>query len=441
MPTDYNIHSDEELCGEVIAKDTVTVVDIEATPPSAIDPAKEFPRYTRYGVIVGCFIIQALACGTVHAWGVQQEYLATNVYAGDENGIKTLSYIGTLMFFSIYIWGMLAGWLAEVWSYRKLCAIGVVLMALGQIVGSFCKRPWQLCLAEGILYGLGCGLVFSPTSTAPARWFTTRRGLATGITVAGVGVGGLVIAPLTEFLVNHVGVPWSMRIAGFYILVLGLISCYFVRVPAQDKTRTLRSFDWGAFHDRRFVVHALMVFFVTAAYLIPYTYLPQFLVSKGMSSQTASVIIAVANVSSSVGRVATGFAADSIGVLNTLLLALFVSSIACFVIWPFATSTGVAIVMGILYGLPSGGYWSLAPLAAGKLFGLGKLASTTGIFYTVSSIGAWLGNPVAGALLDGPGHTSNYLSMCLYVGVLWAAAFAMAMINRLSYSKALLKTV
>ncbi|KAJ2845095.1 hypothetical protein GGI22_006665, partial [Coemansia erecta] len=168
MPTDYNIHSDEELCGEVIAKDTVTVVDIEATPPSAIDPAKEFPRYTRYGVIVGCFIIQALACGTVHAWGVQQEYLATNVYAGDENGIKTLSYIGTLMFFSIYIWGMLAGWLAEVWSYRKLCAIGVVLMALGQIVGSFCKRPWQLCLAEGILYGLGCGLVFSPTSTAPA---------------------------------------------------------------------------------------------------------------------------------------------------------------------------------------------------------------------------------------------------------------------------------
>ncbi|KAJ1795746.1 hypothetical protein LPJ59_004172, partial [Coemansia sp. RSA 2399] len=52
MPTGYNIHSDEELGGEAVAKDTATVVDLETTPPSAVDPAKEFPRYTRYGVIV-----------------------------------------------------------------------------------------------------------------------------------------------------------------------------------------------------------------------------------------------------------------------------------------------------------------------------------------------------------------------------------------------------
>ncbi|KAJ1773829.1 hypothetical protein EV179_000148 [Coemansia sp. RSA 487] len=440
MSNDNNLR-DEEPGNEVVAKDTATVVDIENTPSDALDPAKEFPCYTRYAVIAGCFIIQGLSCGTIHAWGVQQEYLATNVYVDDENGIKTLGYIGTLMFFGIYIWGMLAGWVAEVWSYRKLCAIGVLLMSLGQILGSFCKQPWQLCLAEGIVYGLGGGLVYSPTSTAPARWFTTRRGLATGITVAGVGVGGLVIAPLTEFLVSHVGVPWSMRISGFYILILGLISCYFVRVPVQDKTRTLRNFDWGAFYDRRFAVQAVMVFFVTAAYIVPYMYLPQFWVSKEISSQTASVIIAVANVSSSVGRVATGFAADYIGVLNTLLLTLIVSSISCLVIWPLTASTGVAVVMGILYGFPSGGYWTLAPLAAGKLFGISKLASTTGIFYTVSGIGAWLGNPVAGALLHGPGHDSNYLSMSLYIGALWAAAFFMALINRLSYSKALLKSV
>ncbi|KAJ2243474.1 hypothetical protein GGI13_006586, partial [Coemansia sp. RSA 455] len=225
--------------------------DDSAELGNGLDPTLAFPTYTRYAVVASCFVIQGLSCGLVHAWGVQQEYLAANVYVGEPSKIKTLGYIGTLMYFSLYLWGMLAGWLAEVWSYRKLCFVGIVIMALGQLLASFCKEPWQLCLTEGIVFGLGIGLVFSPTSTAPARWFTKRRGLATGIAVAGVGVGGLVIAPLTEYLVRKTSVEWSLRISAIYIIVLGSIACYFVRVPFQDKTRTLRNFDWYAFGDRR----------------------------------------------------------------------------------------------------------------------------------------------------------------------------------------------
>ncbi|KAJ2491418.1 hypothetical protein IWW37_002302 [Coemansia sp. RSA 2050] len=408
---------------------------------NALDPTLEFPTYTRYAVVASCFVIQGLSCGLVHSWGVQQEYLAANVYVDEASKIKTLSYIGTLMYFSLYLWGMLAGWLAEVWSYRKLCFVGIVIMAIGQLLASFCKEPWQLCLTEGMVFGLGIGLVFSPTSTAPARWFTKRRGLATGIAVAGVGVGGLVIAPLTEFLVRQTSVEWSLRISAIYIIVLGSIACYFVRVPFQDKTRTLRNFDWHAFGDWRFAIHAWMVFFVTAAYIVPYTFLPEFWVDNGISSQTASVLIAVANVASSVGRVATGFAADYIGVLNSLVLCLAIASVSCFVLWPFATGIGVGVVMGLCYGFTAGGYWSLAPLAAGKLFGVDKLASNAGIFYTVSAVGAWLGGPAAGAILSGPGHGTNFSGMSAYVGALWLAALVLAMVNRSLLSKRILAKI
>ncbi|KAJ2800776.1 hypothetical protein H4R20_003937 [Coemansia guatemalensis] len=398
---------------------------------------KAFPRHTRYMVIASCFVIQGLACGLIHSWGVQQEYLANNVYNGNPGKIKTLGYIGTLMFFGIYLWGMPAGWIAEVWSYRKLCLSGVFMMALGQLLASFCKEPWQLCITLGIVFGLGAGLVFGPTSTAPAGWFTKRRGLATGITVAGVGVGGLIIAPLTEFLVRETSVAWSQRITAIYIVVLGAISCFFVRVPVQDRSRSFRSFNWRAFNNRRFVIHALMVFFVTAAYIVPYTYLPQFWVRHGISSEDASVLIAVANVASSVGRIIIGFAADYIGVLNSLALSLGIAAISCLLIWPFATSIGVGVVMSLFYGFTAGGYWTLAPFAAAKLFGIEKLASNSGTFYTVSAFGAWLGNPVGGAILSGPGHSTNFLGMSVYVGVLWFVAFLMAAINRTTYSKKL----
>ncbi|KAJ2317889.1 hypothetical protein H4S01_000046 [Coemansia sp. RSA 2610] len=418
-----------------------TSTEIGSNKESEADKTKEFPRYTRYMVVASCFVIQGLACGVVHSWGVQQEYLANNVYTGDTKKIETLSYIGTLMFFSVYFWGMPAGWVAEVWSYRKLCFLGTLVMALGELLASFSKEPWQLCITQGIVFGIGIGMVFGPSSTAPAGWFTKRRGLAIGITVAGVGVGGLVIAPLTEALVRSTSVAWSQRITALYILVLGTISSYFVRVPKQDKTRSFNSFDWRAFYNRRFAVHTAMVFFVTAAYIVPYTYLPEFWVKHGISSQNASVLIAVANVASSVGRVATGFAADYIGVLNSLVLSLVVAAISCLVIWPFATNIGVGVVMALFYGFTAGGYWSLAPLAAAKLFGVEKLTSNSGTFYTVSAIGAWLGNPVGNAILNGPGHGTQFLGMSLYIGVLWFASFLMAVVNRASYSKRLFAVV
>ncbi|KAJ2163144.1 hypothetical protein GGF46_000073 [Coemansia sp. RSA 552] len=403
------------------------------TPSSTATP--EFPPHTRYLVVASCFLIQGLACGVVHSWGVMQEYLANNVYVGETKKIETLSYIGTLMFFSIYFWGFPAGWIAEVWSYSKLCLIGTWVMALGQLLASFCKEPWQLCITQGIVFGVGIGIVFGPTSTAPAGWFTRRRGLAIGITVSGVGIGGLAIAPLTESLIQSTSVAWCQRITALYILVLGSIASYFVRVPVQDRSRSFNSFDWRAFYNQRFAIHAAMVFFVTAAYIVPFTFLPEYWVKQGISSSNASVMIAVANASSSVGRIITGFAADYIGAMNGLLVSLAVAAISCLLIWPFATSIGVGIVMGVFYGISSGGYWSLAPLAAGRLFGIQRLTSNSGTFYTVSAIGAWLGNPVAGAILSGPGHSTKYLGMSIYIGVLWAAALAMAITNRISLAR------
>ncbi|KAJ1963709.1 hypothetical protein GGI12_001899 [Dipsacomyces acuminosporus] len=428
----------EELAGQAANRSDET---LDAPNQDTTDAAKEFPPYTRYTVIAGSFVLQGLSCGFNHSWGVQQEYLTTHEFANDESKIKTLGYIATLMIFSLYLWGMLAGWLAEVWSYRKLCFISVVFMSLGQLLASFCKEPWQFCLTQGIIFGFGSGLAFSPTCAAPAKWFTKRRGLATGIAVAGVGVGGLIIAPLTEFLVRTVGVSWSNRISAIYIFVLGSIACYFVRVPFQDKTRTLKNFDWKAFYDRKFTIHAVMVFFVTAAYLVPYAYLPEFWTGEGISPQTASILIAIANVASALGRIAMGFAADYIGVLNSLLLSLGISTIATLLIWPFSTSVGVGVVMSLFYGFNAGGYWTLAPLAAGKLFGIEKLASNAGIFYTVSAIGAWLGIPVSGAILANTGHGNNFTGMIIYVGILWAVALVFAFTNRISYSKHPLKRV
>ncbi|KAJ2330692.1 hypothetical protein GGH91_006602 [Coemansia sp. RSA 2671] len=207
-----------------------------------------------------------------------------------------------------------------------------------------------------------------------------------------------------------------------------------MRVPFQDKTRTLRNFDWHAFGDMRFATNAGMVFFVAAGYVVPYAFLPEFWVSKGISSQTASVLIAVSNCASLCGRIITGLTADHLGVLNTLVFALGTTSFSCFVLWPFATNVGVGVVMSIFYGFGTGGYWALSPLVAAKLFGVDRLASISGIVSTTSAIGSWIGSPVANAILNRPGHGNDFIAVSMYAGSLWLAALVLALLNRTLYA-------
>ena len=44
-----------------------------------------------------------------------------------------------------------------------------------------------------------------PNNAAVARWFVARRGRALGIATAGISSGGIVFAPLSQHLIEHVG--------------------------------------------------------------------------------------------------------------------------------------------------------------------------------------------------------------------------------------------
>ncbi|KAJ1915137.1 hypothetical protein H4219_004470 [Mycoemilia scoparia] len=393
-------------------------------------------------VIFCCFLLLALSCGTIHSWGIQQEYLLSHEFKGSDASV--LSWVGTLQYILMYMLGIPGGWLAETWSYPLTCFAGTICLALGEFLGSYSKEPWQLCLSQGMVFGIGCGLIFTPTSTAPAKWFAKNRGLVTGAAIAGVGVGGLVVSPVTEYLMSSRGIRDTQRISALYILIIGGAASLFVSTPVkknasqQQQVLSIReAFTWKMFRQPKFVLHVVMCLFAMTAYLIPYTFFSGFAVGHGVSPDKASAVIAIANGASTFGRLFFGLCSDYVGVLNMLSVSLSIATISVFLVWPFAKSFGVQIVFGLLYGAFSGAYWTMVPLAAVKLFGADMLARWSGIIYTMVSFGILLGNPVASAILDGPGNSTNYLPTILYAGALWAAATVAILSNRLLYSRKL----
>ena len=82
---------------------------------------------------------------------------------------------------------------------------GLLLVAAGLVAAAQASSLWQVYLGYGLGVGVGVGLSYVPSIAAVQRWFVRRRGTASGIAVAGIGVGTLIGAPLAHELIADLG--------------------------------------------------------------------------------------------------------------------------------------------------------------------------------------------------------------------------------------------
>ena len=82
---------------------------------------------------------------------------------------------------------------------------GLLLIAAGLVVAAQATSLWQIYLGYGLGVGVGVGLSYVPSVAAVQRWFVRRRGTASGLAVAGIGVGTLIGAPLAHELIADFG--------------------------------------------------------------------------------------------------------------------------------------------------------------------------------------------------------------------------------------------
>jgi MFS family permease len=110
---------------------------------------------------------------------------------------------------------------------------GFVIGALGVVV----HQLWIVWLGMGLIGGVGLGLGYiSPVSTL-IKWFPDRRGMATGMAIAGFGGGALIGSPLANILMNYfktstsVGAWQALAVLGGIYFIAMLCGAFGYRVP------------------------------------------------------------------------------------------------------------------------------------------------------------------------------------------------------------------
>ncbi|KAK9720537.1 hypothetical protein K7432_004081 [Basidiobolus ranarum] len=374
-------------------------------------------------VVFGCFLVNFVVLGVQYTYGIYQEYYYTVLFQKQEK-ISTLSLVGTLSTTLTAILGIFTGRLIDRYGYRTIASTGAIFLTAGLIAASFANKVWHLYLSQGMLYGVGASLCFYPAVSLPSQWFDKRRGLATGMAIAGTGVGGLALGPLTRKLIDIIGVEWTLRAVGVGAFIVLALAIPLLRSRLAPPPRS-NFFNMELLTNKYFQVLFSGGLVVSLGYLIPFFYIPSYAVNQGLASSDGALIIGIVNATGAVGRIAVGSIADKVGRVNMIFICVLVASLDVLIFWNLAHTFGTILSFGMIYSFFAGGYIGLIPVVTAELFGISGIATSTGLVYASTGIGYLIGVPVAGAILDSTAPTTNYKGTILFGGFSMLVAAAL----------------
>ena len=121
---------------------------------------------------------------------------------------------------------------------KKVMVFGSVLAATGFALLSTVSALWQLYVYYGLVLSVGlAGIFVIPNFTAVQSWFVEKRGMALGIASTGIGVGGLVMAPIAGWLISLYDWQTAFLFMAGIVALLGVsVSGFIMRTKEEDKS-------------------------------------------------------------------------------------------------------------------------------------------------------------------------------------------------------------
>ena len=254
-----------------------------------------------------------------------------------------------------------------------------------------------------------------------------------GVTVAGLGLGGMISPPLAQWLISSYGWQQAYIILGLITFIIMIPLAQFMKHSPQrlglspygeDETtdkQPLASTAGGfsfkkAIKTGRFWVFGLTKFCYLFTEQVIIVHLVPCAIDIGISAIVAAGILSIIAGSSLISRFSMGFISDKVGARPTLTACLVMVTLA-FIWLLFAKEIWMFYVFAVIFGIAYGGTIPIFPLILAELFGLASLGTIFGSTMFLGTIGGALGPPLAGTIFD---VTRSY-SLALLIGVIIGA--------------------
>ena len=365
-------------------------------------------------------IVLAIATiGGVGMWSVVVALPAIQADFGVDRGAASLPF--TLAMIGFACGGVVMGRLADRYGIAVTVALGALSLCLGYLAVGFAADLMQVALAQGLLIGFGCSATFGPLMADISHWFTKRRGIAVAIAAAGNYLAGTVWPPLVQHFIARDGWRATHIGIGIFVLVamLPLVMLLRRRLPdGHGDAATLAAARRRA--ESPFSATTLQVLLCIAgvaccvAMAMPQVHLVAYCGDLGYGAARGAEMLSLMMFCGIFSRVASGFIADHIGGVRTLLLGSVLQGLALLLYLPFNGLTSLYIISA-MFGLFQGGIVPSYAIIVREYFSPAQAGTRVGLVLMATLLGMALGGWMSGAIFD---FTGSYQAAFLN-GIGW----------------------
>lgn len=413
-----------------------------------------------------CAAVPALllhcSIGTVYCWSIFSQEIAD--YIGFTKGATEWAFS-----FAIFFLGMSAAFLGNVVEkdIHKSSLIASICFAAGMAGTGFFiyyggAHPHSMLsligiyVCYGFIMGIGLGTGYlSPVKTL-MLWFQDRKGLATGLAVAGFGAAKAIASPIMQAMLDNLGE------GGIYKMFFILAAVYFIMMfaghillkkPADwhEPQKTEKGQGMLAVIKSRPIANYIgiwLMFYINITCGLALISQEKMIVKCIGLAGMAGIISTVAAVFNAGGRLGFSAWADTMKDRNTIYKLIFILSIVFtgIVILTGGIRNGegntllIALVLGLIFVVNAGygGGFSNVPTLLSDHYGMGNISAIHGLTLSAWAIAGLTGNQLANWIVDHTGEKIDvhgnlvnpagyqnvlYVTIALYVVALLISVF------------------
>jgi OFA family oxalate/formate antiporter-like MFS transporter len=382
----------------------------------------------RNAIHFGWFIVGSSFFTLALVYGIWYSFSVFFVALLKEFGWSRSIGAGAFSLFIIFsaIIGPFVGNMVSSAKPRRVILGGALILGIGLALCSLTQTWWQFYIFFGLITAVGLGATgWVPHTTIIQQWFKEKRGLATGIISAGIGIGILACVPSVQYLIILLGWRMAYRTMAIFIpLVVISMALLFLKTPPQTGFHSIEveislkttkdplvvnekwvSQLWTvqkAIRTRPFWLLAISFFLGSFIIQSVFAHQVAFFVDRGLEALLASYIVGIVGIVSLGGKILWATLSDKIGREITYTMGIICSILGMIwlILFNLLPSSSLPYFYAIFFGMGYAVQAALPPLITADFFEGQGYGGIFGILMIFVGIGGAFGVWFAGFLYD-----------------------------------------
>ncbi|MFR1808351.1 MAG: MFS transporter [Pygmaiobacter massiliensis] len=361
---------------------------------------ESFVSKNKWSLLLAGAVVQIFT-GVPAAWGVFQKPVKQAF--GVEDWFASMIFAFTVGSFGVGC--ILGGLLQDKKGPRVAGIVGAVMLSGGFALSGLVPEsmPWLLFFTFSLLVGLGCAFLYPSVMSAAQKWYSDKKGVATGVIGGAVGLSGAVLTLLGRWFIKMWGIHGAFLGFGAVMAVCCGSACILLCNPpkvAQQPKKKQQGKDYTVkqmLKTKQYYLVFFVVALATPAVLLFSPIIVELGEQRGLSESAAHLSIIIGSFGSAAGRLAMPALSDKIG-RRAVDLGLFAALCLLSVAFIFAQGWWVIAGYTVLTFCYSGEA-AVIPALGTDLFGF----KNAGVNYGFLALGMSLGSVVFSLIAGGFG--------------------------------------